>query len=1462
MSGGKSKKTGNRSSRKDRPAPSPRRRVTDTGTLLTQESEENLCDAGKLFLRLANTVPAYLWIGDPEGNITFLNDVWYKNTGRTREQSLGTAWAEVLHPDDVDRCLKRWQESLSEGKDYEVEVRYRMADGSYRWFLARAEPQLDASGNITNWFGTSSDIEGKKHAEAALKKVNDELEMRVHERTAELAEALEGLQQSQQQFRLAVDHYPATFVLYDADRRIQYINSYGAALMGLSPNDIVGRRDEEILPPDVTESFLPLLIKSVETRQPQSGECTMPLKSGTYTFIASYVPVLDGHGGIRQILGITHDVTERKRAEEQREILQKAVDTSNDGTTIVSAEGSIIYANPAFERMFGYGRGELIGKEVATLNAPDAQKTRTEIMTALAKHGTWHGEVHNITKDGTVFITEASTAAVNDAYGRMICLISNQRDITERKINETALKNSEAKFRTLAEVAPVGIYLTNEQGQCTYANQRWCAMAGMTVEQASGDGWSAAIHPDDREEVFDAWNRMVGSESKWDKEYRFITPDGKVTWIFGYATAVRDDTGKVTGYIGANVDITERKQAEEEREQLLAQVVKERQAAAELADVIQRERDILNIIMENTRTQLAYLDRDFNFVGVNSAYVEGCGRPAEELIGRNHFELFPDPANEAIFTKVRDSGEPMEFHKKPFEYIDQPERGTTYWDWTLVPVEDADGTVQGLVFSLLDVTEEVRADKILEEIHAEVALERRRLEAVLNALPVAVLIADARGQLIQANPAASAIWGGETPMVDSPESYGTYKAFWPDTGRQVEAHEWGLARAIARGEESEAEEVEIETFDGKRKTILNYALPIRDVEENIVGAVAVNVDITERKRAQEEVQKGEERLKLAQRLANIGAWDWDIINDRLIWSEEVPLILGVSPDIRETAVRTFFDTLHPEDQPRITKAVEASISEGHHYKEEHRVVWPDGTVRWVEEIGDVVRDHDGRVIRMVGMIYDITDQKVAFDSKSRLAAIVESSSDAMITKAIDGTISTWNPGAERMYGYSAEEIIGQPITVLIPPDKHDEEDEIVLKLERGERIEQFETIRIRKSGRRILVSLTISPIKDEQGQVVAAATTARDITAQKQAERALRESEERFRVAITNSKISVAMVDRDLRYTWVSNAPRDLQLGKLLGRRMEEVNPAEGALEWSAAKQRVLDTGAGIREEVPLRLADGMHYFDLTAEPLRDQDGEIIGVTSAAIDITDRKHAEEDMKAMNEMLARHAARLAETNKELEAFSYSVSHDLRAPLRSINGFSLALLEDYGDRLDEDGRDYLNRVRAASERMARLIDDLLQLSRVSRAAINREELDLSAMAREIAATVKDSEPERDATFVIEDGMTAHGDRALLNLVIENLFRNAWKFTSKHPTARIEFGRTQVDGSTAFFVRDDGAGFDMKFSEKLFLPFQRLHSVTDFPGTGVGLPLVQRIIDRHGGRVWAEGEVEKGATFYFEL
>jgi light-regulated signal transduction histidine kinase (bacteriophytochrome) len=264
----------------------------------------------------------------------------------------------------------------------------------------------------------------------------------------------------------------------------------------------------------------------------------------------------------------------------------------------------------------------------------------------------------------------------------------------------------------------------------------------------------------------------------------------------------------------------------------------------------------------------------------------------------------------------------------------------------------------------------------------------------------------------------------------------------------------------------------------------------------------------------------------------------------------------------------------------------------------------------------------------------------------------------------------------------------------------------------------------------------------------------------------------------------------------------------------------------------------------------------------KDTSGELIGSSTIAHDITERKEIEAGLEKTRKEVVKARDAAEASNKELAAFSYSVSHDLRAPLRSIDGFSQALLEDYHEKLDETGKANLERVRAATQKMGSLIDDMLKLSRITQSELKREAVDLSKMVLAIAEEHQKLNPDRSFDVTVQEGIMVQGDPYLMRIAMENLIGNAWKFTGKEVHPRIEFGTTVKDGETACFVRDNGAGFDMAYVGKLFGTFQRLHTADEFPGTGIGLATVQRIIHRHGGRVWAEGEIGKGATFYFKV
>ncbi len=513
---------------------------------------------------------------------------------------------------------------------------------------------------------------------------------------------------------------------------------------------------------------------------------------------------------------------------------------------------------------------------------------------------------------------------------------------------------------------------------------------------------------------------------------------------------------------------------------------------------------------------------------------------------------------------------------------------------------------------------------------------------------------------------------------------------------------------------------------------------------------------------------------------------------------------------------------------------------------------------------------------MISTVLDVTERKRAEEAvavaHARLRKFVDSNAVGVAIANAQGEVLEANDYFLRLIGFSREELGRQGIDwrAVTPPEWLPADERAIGELRARGTCTPYEKEYLRRDGTRVPVLLADTVLPGPEEEIAAFVV---DLSEIKGAERALRESEHRYRTVAENT------------YDWEYWRAPD---GALLyvSPSCERITgyPASAFLADPGLMDRIVhpddraafethhgDVGTPTDSRVTLDLRivrrDGSElWLNHSCLPVFDEDGTPTGRRGSNRDVTDRKRAEEEVLRLNQDLEERVrdrtAQLEAANKELEAFSYSVSHDLRAPLRGIDGWSLALLEDYGGGLDAQARQYLERVRAAAQRMGGLIDDMLRLARVTRAEFRLTEVDLSALAEASVDRLRAAQPGRAVEASIQPGVVARGDVALLDVVMTNLLDNAWKFSAPRDPAHVWFGEERRDGERVFFVRDDGVGFDMTYAEKLFGVFQRLHKLSEFPGTGVGLATVQRIVHRHGGRVWARAEVDGGATFWFTL
>jgi len=548
-----------------------------------------------------------------------------------------------------------------------------------------------------------------------------------------------------------------------------------------------------------------------------------------------------------------------------------------------------------------------------------------------------------------------------------------------------------------------------------------------------------------------------------------------------------------------------------------------------------------------------------------------------------------------------------------------------------------------------------------------------------------------------------------------------------------------------------------------------------------------------------------------------------------------------------------------------------------------------------EELAEEMNLLKKRIAEIEALVSDQQQQQTR-----RLATVVRDSNDAIMLKDFEGRITAWNHGAKIMYGYSEKEALQMNVRQLTPPDKETESEDFVRRLMTGEKVHSFETRRVTKNGRILDVWLTMTKVLDVAGKPIGIASTERDITERKKAEAELRETAEYLHNLIDYANAPIVVWDPQFKITRFNHAFEKLtgrSTAKVLGKQLEILFPSAQA---KASMELIRRTWTGKRMEaveLAIQHVEGSVYTVLwNSATLFSKDGRApVATIAQGQDITELKRTLEKIENKNKELIfqneekeKRAAELAIANKEIkklneeleervrqrtalltaamkesEAFSYSVSHDLKAPLRAMSGFASILSEDYAPKLDDEGRRVVDVIKSNAGIMARLIDDLLALSHLGRQAMKIADIDMTELARGVCKELQDSLPhDRRIEVTVKALPNARADHVLVKQVFINLIGNAMKFTSHKDKAVIEIGGYDEDREHVYYVKDNGAGFDMKYADDLFGVFQRLHAQEEFSGNGIGLAIVNRAIHRHGGTVRAEAEVDKGAAFYFTL
>lgn len=727
-----------------------------------------------------------------------------------------------------------------------------------------------------------------------------------------------------------------------------------------------------------------------------------------------------------------------------------------------------------------------------------------------------------------------------------------------------------------------------------------------------------------------------------------------------------------------------------------------------------------------------------------------------------------------------------------------------------------------------------------KEVHSGI------FQQILDGLSVAVYMTDDQGRLTYFN-AAVARLSGRTPELGTDKWCVTWKLFLPD-GTPLPHDRCPMAAALKGAHVPNGIECIAERPDGSRFWFTPFPSAFRDDEGRIIGGINLLVDITERKNA--EVEANEQLraiIETTPECIKIVAPDGAL----LFMNPQGLEMVGASCAEVVTG-KNVYAIIAPEDREKFREFNER-VCAGERASLQFDIIGLNGRRRHMETQGAPLRHGDGTTVHL-GITHDITERKHAERAALLLSAIVDSSDDAIISKDLTGTVTSWNKSAERIFGYTADEAIGQPVaTLIIPADRQEEESQILARLRKGERVDHFETVRRRKDGTLLDVSVTISPVRDASGKIIGASKIARDVTERRRMETALVASEARFR-QLADTMPQMVWTARpegyldyfNERWYQFTGLPRDL----FGDESWEPVFHPEDRNLAGETWYNAVRSGTPYSREYRLwdRQESRWRWFVGRAIPVHSEEGTITKWFGTCTDIDEQKRIQEDL--------RHA------NRDLEQFAFSASHDLQEPLRTINIYTELLAKRHSANLDEEARKFMQFVRNGATRMEILIRDLLAYTQVTQIEKTHEAANAGEALQGAIASLSGAIQDTGARITTDSLPTVRVHSMHVQQLFQNLIGNAIKYRSPDQVPEIHIGAERHGEYWLFSVADNGIGIDPEYKETIFGLFKRLHHGTEYAGTGIGLAICQRIVDRYDGRIWVESEPGRGSIFRFTL